>query len=75
MSNSTTNKIITIYKSRTTILELLEKQGYETEDYNSFNINEIDAMISSNQLDMLVAKTDTATENPSVVVGSNLKKI
>jgi DNA-directed RNA polymerase subunit H (RpoH/RPB5) len=76
MSNSTTNKIITIYKSRTTILELLKKQEYETGDYNSFNINEIDAMISTNQLDMLVSKTET-DENQSVIttVGSNLKKI
>jgi DNA-directed RNA polymerase subunit H (RpoH/RPB5) len=54
---SSTNKIISIYKSRTTILELLEKQGYATADYNNFNINEIDAMISTNQLDMLVTKS------------------
>lgn len=72
MSSSTTNKIIAIYKSRTTVLELLEKQGYNTNDYNNFNMNEIDAMISSNQLDMLVSKSETSEEQG---VLSNTKKI
>lgn len=55
---SSTNRIISIFKSRTTIIELLEKQGYVTTDYNDFNINEIDAMITTGQLDMLVSKTE-----------------
>jgi DNA-directed RNA polymerase subunit H (RpoH/RPB5) len=53
---SSTNKIISIYKSRTTIIQLLEKQGYETKDYENFNINEIDAMIATGQLDMIVSQ-------------------
>lgn len=53
---SSTNKIISIYKSRTTIIQLLDKQGYETKEYENFNINEIDAMVSSGQLDILVSK-------------------
>jgi DNA-directed RNA polymerase subunit H (RpoH/RPB5)/galactitol-specific phosphotransferase system IIB component len=53
---SSTNKIISIYKSRTTIIELLNKQGYETEEYENFNINEIDAMFVTGQLDMIVSQ-------------------
>ena len=53
MTNS--NRILRIYKSRKTILEILEKhQGYDTSDYSEFSINEIDTMFNNNQLDMLV---------------------
>jgi len=58
---ASTNKIISIYKSRTTIIQLLNKQGYDTEDYDNFNINEIDAMTATGQLDMFVSnKTSLA---------------
>jgi DNA-directed RNA polymerase subunit H (RpoH/RPB5) len=49
------NRILSVYKSRKTILELLEKQGFVVEEYTSFSINEIDAMYSNQQLDMLVS--------------------
>ena len=52
------NRVLSIYKSRMTMIELLSKQGYNTEDYESFTINEIDAMFSNSQLDMLF-KNDT----------------
>ena len=52
--STVSSRIISIYKSRKTLLEQLEKQGYDTEDYNSFSMNEIDAMLSNSQLDMLV---------------------
>ena len=56
---ASTNKIISIYKSRTTIIQLLNKQGYDTEDYDNFNINEIDAMTATSQLDMFVTNKTT----------------
>jgi len=52
---ASTNKIISIYKSRTTIIQLLEKQDYDVEEYENFNINEIDAMTATGQLDMIVS--------------------
>jgi DNA-directed RNA polymerase subunit H (RpoH/RPB5) len=52
MSNN--NRILSIFKSRNTILELLETQDFNTTEYEGFSINEIDAMVSNNQLDMLV---------------------
>jgi DNA-directed RNA polymerase subunit H (RpoH/RPB5) len=54
MSEISSNRILKIYKSRNTILQLLEKQDYNISDYGDFSINEIDAMYTNNQLDMLV---------------------
>ena len=54
MSSTTSSRILSIYKSRLTILELLESQGYAVSDYSGFNINEIDAMFNNSQLDMLL---------------------
>lgn len=52
---STNNKILKIDKSRRTILEILEENlGYDTSDYNNFSINEIDAMFTNDQLDMML---------------------
>jgi DNA-directed RNA polymerase subunit H (RpoH/RPB5) len=51
---STNNRILSIFKSRNTILELLEDQSYNIKEYEGFSINEIDAMVSNNQLDMLI---------------------
>ena len=52
------SRITSIYKSRTTLLQQLEKQGYNTEDYSNFSMNEIDAMLSNSQLDMLLSHRD-----------------
>ena len=54
---ASSNKVLRIYKSRKTILDLLETyQNYDVSDYNDFSINEIDAMLSNEQLDMLVQR-------------------
>jgi len=50
-----------IYKSRQNILELMEKQGYNIDDYSNFSINEVNSMKQNNQLDMLLEKKE---ENP-----------
>jgi DNA-directed RNA polymerase subunit H (RpoH/RPB5) len=55
----TSNRILTIYKSRTTLMELLFTQGYDVEEYVGFSINEIDAMYNNAQLDMLVTHKET----------------
>lgn len=52
---TTNNRVVQIYNSRNTILELLHtKHNYNIDEYKGFSINEIDAMIQSNQLDMLL---------------------
>ncbi len=60
--STVSSRIIRIYKSRQTLLEQLEKQGYDTDDYNSFSMNEIDAMLSNSQLDMLLTHNDKKTK-------------
>jgi DNA-directed RNA polymerase subunit H (RpoH/RPB5) len=52
--STTSNRILSIYKSRHTLLELLNYQDYNVYEYNEFSINEIDAMHNNEQLDMLI---------------------
>lgn len=55
MSISTSSQnTISLYKSRVTIIDLLSKLDYNVEDYQSFSINEVDAMNRNDQLDMLI---------------------
>lgn len=55
-----------IYTSRKTILELMEKQGYNISDYSNFSISEVNSMKQNNQLDMLLETKDenVTDENP-----------
>lgn len=52
--SSNSNRILSLYKSRNNILEILESLGYKISDYSGFSINEIDAMFVNQQLDMLI---------------------
>lgn len=55
MSSSNSNRILSIYKSRKNILEILQIHlAYNVSDYENFSINEIDAMYTNLQLDMLI---------------------
>jgi DNA-directed RNA polymerase subunit H (RpoH/RPB5) len=62
-TQNTSTLISQIYKSRTILLELLEKQGYNIGEYNGFSVNEINTMKTNNQLDMMLTKT--GSEDPS----------
>jgi len=46
-----------IYKSRLTILNIMEKQNYNVNDYEGFSINEVNTMKNNNQMDMILEKT------------------
>jgi DNA-directed RNA polymerase subunit H (RpoH/RPB5) len=57
--SASNNRILSIYKSRGTILEILsDNLGYDTTEYEAFSINEIDAMYSNSQLDMLIKQKE-----------------
>jgi DNA-directed RNA polymerase subunit H (RpoH/RPB5) len=58
MSGTSSNRILSIYKSRITILDHMERLKYAVSDYNTFSINEVDAMYVNSQLDMLLAHTE-----------------
>jgi DNA-directed RNA polymerase subunit H len=61
MSSLSSNRILTVYRSRNTIIRQLDDLGYNVTDYDQFSINEIDAMYASDQLDMLMTReTDGA---------------
>jgi len=73
---SSNNRVLQIYNARKTILELLNTKGnYNVDDYKGFSINEIDVMINSNQLDMLL--TDGNNSSNTYVkfhLGKNLNE-
>jgi len=52
--SSNSNRINKIYKSRNVLLTQLNDRNYEISQYDNFSINEVDAMLSNSQLDMLV---------------------
>ena len=56
---SSNNRILSIYKSRRTLLDLMYYQEYDINEYKNFNINEIDAMLTNTQLDMLLSNPKT----------------
>lgn len=55
-----------IFNSRKILLELMEKQGYNVNDYANFSINEVNSMKQNNQLDMLLEtnENNVTPENP-----------
>jgi len=57
MSGSNSNRILSIYRSRDTLLKFMEKLNYNTLEYKEFSINEVDAMFANSQLDMLLTNT------------------
>jgi len=61
-SQNHSSLISSVYKARTTILALMDKQGYNIDDYSNFSINEVNSMKQNNQLDMLLEKKE---ENPT----------
>jgi len=46
--------IISIFNSRKTLIEICNNNNYNTDEYENFNINEVEAMAKNNQLDMLL---------------------
>jgi DNA-directed RNA polymerase subunit H (RpoH/RPB5) len=71
--------ISSIYKSRKTIVDLLNRQGYNISDYEHFSMNEVNTMTQSQQLDMLVEKPSVGEAPPLKVyiryyLGNSLKQ-
>jgi DNA-directed RNA polymerase subunit H (RpoH/RPB5) len=60
--STTSNRVLSIYKSRKTMMDLLFEQNFEISEYENFTINEIDAMYSNAQLDMLLTNTKNNTK-------------
>ena len=43
-SQNTSSLISMVYKSRSVLLELMKMQGYNTNDYDGFSVNEVNTM-------------------------------
>lgn len=52
-----------IFKSRKVLLEILEQQDYNINDYKDFNLHETSSMIQAKQLDMIVENSKTNKKN------------
>jgi DNA-directed RNA polymerase subunit H (RpoH/RPB5) len=63
-SQNTSTLISQVYKSRAVLLELMKSQNYNINEYDGFSVNEINAMKTNNQLDMILEKNKT-DENES----------
>jgi DNA-directed RNA polymerase subunit H len=57
--STSSNKILSVYNSRNTLVDIALMKGYDTNDYETFSINEIDAMYKNTQLDMLLMHNNT----------------
>jgi len=64
------NRVLQVYKSRKNLLELLKEQKYNVADYDNFSINEVDAMNTNSQLDMILHRD----EDDSYVYVNYVKK-
>jgi DNA-directed RNA polymerase subunit H len=64
MVNTNSSVLISqIYQSRKIVLELMDRQGYDTSGYANFSVSEINAMKQNNQLDILLeSKSPTKGE-------------
>tara|TARA_Y100000591_G_C21745447_1_gene651708 strand:- start:492 stop:1115 length:624 start_codon:yes stop_codon:yes gene_type:complete len=61
-----------IYKSRKTILEILESRGFDVSDYNNFTYDELHTMIQNQQLDLIVIHPTT---DKKVYIKYNIFKV
>lgn len=58
MSSQAPLMINEIYKSRKTLLSIMNDLNYDVNDFSNFSINEVSTMRQNNQLDMLLSKLD-----------------
>ena len=66
--------ITTVFKSRGTVLKLLQQQKYDISDYEEFSMNEVHIMYNNKQLDMLLSSEETETVKKKVYVKYHLAK-
>ena len=70
-TSTQSGQIIEIYNSRKTIIDLLEAQKYDVSQYKDFGINDVNTLLQTKQMDMLLKKT---TADKSVYVKYHLAK-
>lgn len=63
-----------IYKSRIILLDLMKRQGYLTNDYEGFSVNEVNTMNTNKQLDMILEKEPSEKSTEEKIVEDNPKR-
>jgi DNA-directed RNA polymerase subunit H (RpoH/RPB5) len=72
MVNTNSSVLISqICQSRKTILELMDRQGFDVTGYSNFSVSEVNAMKQNNQLDMLL-ELKTGTEGEKTISGNKI---
>ena len=66
--------ISTLFKSRNTLLALLERQGFNISDYTDYGVSEIQTMYTNNQLDMLLSSKKEVRPSKKTYVKYHLAK-
>lgn len=56
---SENKNIISVFKSRNNILDILERRGFNIDNYSGFSVNEIHSLVTNDLLDMLVTNETT----------------
>ena len=75
MVNTNSSVLISqIFQSRKTVLELMDKQGFDISGYSNFSVSEINAMKQNNQLDMLLESKPETGENKKTYIRYYLAK-
>ena len=62
-TQNTSSLISSVYKSRAILLELMNMQGYNIDEYEGFSVNEVNTMKLNNQLDMILEKNKILAKN------------
>merc|ERR1711998_324403 len=62
-----------IYKSRNILIEILQNRNYNVDDYNEFSINEINIMVSNNQLDLFLENKNNTKIFVKYYLGKSLR--
>ena len=51
---SDNRNIISVFKSRNNILDILETRGFNVSNYKGFSVNEVHSLVTNNVLDISV---------------------
>ena len=70
---TSTETIKNIYKSRNILIEILQNRDFNVDDYNEFSINEINIMVSNNQLDLLLENKNNTKIFVKYYLGKSLR--
>jgi len=63
--NIQSSQIIELYKSRKNIIDLLKLQGYDVSKYENFSINDVNTLLETKQMDMLL---DSEQRNKKIYI-------